>query len=206
MERVLDAYALPKDDGIPLIAMDEASKELHADVQPPLPMAPGTPVRRDDKYRRNGTRSLFMFFAPHLGWRRVTACGHRTREDWAHQIKQLLTVDYPAAKRIRLICDNLNIHHIASLYQAFPAPEANALASRLEMIHTPRNGSWLNVAEIELSVLSQQCLGRRIPDGATLASELGAWNAQRNRAACKATWQFTTADARIKLQHLYPQF
>jgi hypothetical protein len=206
MERVLDVYALPKDDDIPLIVMDEASKELHGQLRPPLPMTPGTPLREDDKYERNGTASIFMFFAPLLGWRRATCGRQRTRLDWAREVRQLLTVDFPKAAKVRMVCDNLNTHDIASLYATFPAAEAHDLAARLEIIHTPRNGSWLNVAEIELSILSRQCLNRRIPDEPSLRRELDAWNIQRCREASIVRWQFTTADARIKLQRLYPQF
>ena len=212
MEVVLDVYALPKDDDIPLIVMDEASKELHSQVRQPLPMtpatpeSPATPAREDDKYECNGTSSIFMFFAPLLGWRRATCSEQRTRQDWAREIKQLLTVDFPKAKRVRLVCDNLNTHDLPSLYATFPAPEAHDLARRLEIIHTPRNGSWLNVAEIELSLLSRQCLDRRIPDEPTLKRELDAWNIRRCREASTVHWQFTTADARVKLHRLYPQF
>jgi hypothetical protein len=206
MEVVLDTYALPKDDDVPLIAMDEASKELHGESLPPLPMKPGTPLRQDDKYERNGTGSIFMFFAPLLGWRRAGCRARRTRLDWAGEVKQLLTVDFPKSAKVRLVCDNLNTHAIASLYEAFPADEAHAMARRLEIIHTPRNGSWLNVAEIELSILSTQCTARRIADQTTLRRELDAWTARRNREASKVCWQFTTADARIKLHRLYPQF
>lgn len=208
MEQVLDTYARPLSDDEPLVCMDEASKELHAHVTPPLPMAPapaGTPLRVDDKYERNGTRAIFMFFAPLHGWRRVTAREHRTRVDWAEQVKQLLDEDFPQATRVHLVCDNLNTHHIASLYEAFGAAEAHRLARRLNIIHTPRNGSWLNVAEIELSILSRQCLDRRIGDAALLDRELHAWNTARNRERSTVTWQFTTADARIKLRQLYPQ-
>jgi len=186
--------------------MDEASKELHGQLRLPLPMTPGTPLREDDKYERNGTSSIFMFFAPLLGWRRATCGEQRTRQDWAREVKQLLTVDFPTAAKVRMICDNLNTHDIASLYATFPAAEAHALAARLEIIHTPRNGSWLNVAEIELSILSRQCLNRRIPDEPSLRRELDAWNIQRCREASIVRWQFTTTDARIKLHRLYPQF
>lgn len=206
MEEVLDLYALPPGDDEPLIAMDEASKELHAHVSPPLPMGPGAPAREDDKYDRRGTRAVFMFFAPLLGWRRASSREHRTRVDWAHEVRRLLDEDFPNARKVRLVCDNLNTHHAASLYEAFPAEEARHLARRLEITYTPRNGSWLNVAEIELSFLSRQCLDRRIADGATLDRELAAWTADRNRDASKVQWQFTTEDARIKLHHLYPQF
>ena len=190
----------------PLVAMDETCKELHDHVQPPVPIAPGRPYRQDDKYERHGTRALFLFFAPHLGWRRVTGSEHRTRIDWAHQMQQLLDEDFPHARRVHVVCDNLNTHAVASLYEAFPAAEAHRLAQRLHLIYTPRNGSWLNVAEIELSILSRQCLDRRIPDEPTLDGQVQAWTTTRNREASKVTWQFTTADARIKLRHLYPQF
>jgi hypothetical protein len=205
MEVVLDTYALPKDDNIPLIVMDEAGKEFHGQLRLPLPMTPGTLLREDDKYERNGSSSIFMFFAPLLGWRRATCSEQRTRLDWAREVKQLLTVDFPTAVKVRLVCDNLNTHDIASLYAAFPAEEAHQLAQRLEIIHTPRNGSWLNIAEIELSILSRQCLDRRIPDEPTLRRELDAWNIQRCREASTVNWQFTTANARIKLRRLYPQ-
>ena len=206
MEQVLDVYAQPPNEDEPLISMDEASKELHDHVHEPMPVAPGRPCREDDKYERHGTRALFMFFAPLLGWRRVTASEHRTRIDWAHQIRQLLDEDFPHARKIHLVSDNLNTHNIASLYEAFPADQAHHLAQRLHLIHTPRNGSWLNVAEIELSVLSRQCLDRRIGDDKTLQHELQAWNTTRNHEASKVTWHFTTDDARTKLRHLYPQF
>jgi hypothetical protein len=212
MEQVLDVYQQPMDPQCPLVNMDEASKELHADVSPPIPMRPasgdhaGTPRRQDDKYERHGTSAIFMFVAPLLGWRRASCREHRTRLDWAHEVKRLLEEDFPLAKRITLVCDNLNTHGIASLYAAFPAEEAHRLACRLNIVHTPRNGSWLNIAEIELSVLSAQCLNRRIPDQATLDCELNAWNIGRNQCASRVTWQFTADDARIKLRHLYPQF
>jgi hypothetical protein len=204
MEQVLDLYAQPQNDDEPLICMDEASKELHAQVSAPLPMSPGKPLREDDKYQRHGTRAIFMFFAPLLGWRRAVSREHRTRVDWAQEIKRLLDEDFPQAKKVQLVCDNLNTHAIASLYEAFPPDEAHRLARRLNITNTPRNGSWLNVAEIELSFLSRQCLDRRISDAATLDHELKAWNADRNHDASKVIWQFTTADARIKLRHLYP--
>lgn len=206
MEQVLDVYARPRNDDEPLVCMDEASKQLHAHVRAPLPMAPGKPLREDDKYERHGTRAIFMFFAPLLGWRRVASRQHRTRVDWAEEIRRLLDEDFPHARTVHLVCDNLNIHHIASLYEAFPAAEAHRLARRLNIIYTPRNGSWLNVAEIELSFLSRQCLDRRISDDATLDIELLAWNAGRNQDRSKVQWQFTTADARTKLRHLYPHF
>jgi len=206
MEEVLDAYAWPVNEDEPLVNMDETCKELHDHVQPPVPLAPGQPAREDDKYERNGTRTLFMFLAPHLGWRRVSVSEHRTRIDWAHQIQRLLDEDFPHARKVHVVCDNLNTHAVASLYETFPAAEAHRLAQRLHLIHTPRNASWLNVAEIELSILSRQCLDRRIADASTLDREVQAWTTTRNRDASKVIWQFTTADARIKLRHLYPQF
>jgi hypothetical protein len=205
MEEVLRAYCAPPDPDVPLVCMDEAVKELHADAVPPLPMAPGTPLRVDDKYERNGTASLFMFFAPHLGWRRATAREHRTRGDWAQEVRRLLEEDFPDAKRVRLVCDNLNTHHAASLYAAFGAEVAGRLAARLEIVYTPRNGSWRNVAEIELSVLAAECLDRRIAELPVLQGELAAWTTARNTEAATVRWQFTTADARVKLRHLYPQ-
>lgn len=205
MEQVLDVYAEPVNVDEPLICMDEASKELHGQVREPIPMQPGTPTRQDDKYERHGTCNAFMFFAPHAGWRRVGCHEQRTRLEWATEVRQLLDEDFPQARRVTLVCDNLNTHDIASLYEAFPAEEAHRLARRLRIIHTPRNGSWLNVAEIELSVLSKQCLDRRISDVSTLKREVTAWTTERNAGKAKVTWQFTTADARIKLRHLYPQ-
>lgn len=204
MEDVLDVYALPPDPLRPLVCMDEAAKQLLADVVPPLPMGPGAPKREDYHYQRGGVRSLFMFFAPHLGWRRVAGSARRTREDWALQIKKLVDEDFPGAAAVRLVCDNLNTHAVASLYATFPPEEAHRLARRLEIHYTPRNGSWLNVAEVELSVLAGQCLKRRIGDAATLDAELAAWVAERNEEKCGVRWQFTTADARVKLRRLYP--
>jgi hypothetical protein len=205
MEEVLDVYMLPPSEEIPLVCMDEASKQLLCDEQPTTPAAPGRPVREDYHYERGGTQAIFMFFDPHRGWRRVSCREHRTRIDWAEEIKRLLTEDYPTAPKVRLVCDNLNTHTIASLYEAFPAEEAHRLARRLEIHYTPRNGSWLNVAEIELSVLTRQCLDRRIGSAEELASETAAWQTERNRIAAKVRWQFTTADARVRLHRLYPQ-
>lgn len=204
MEVVLDTYAAPYTEEEPLINMDEASKELHADVDGPLPMAPGTPAREDYHYERNGVAAIFMFLDPIRGWRRTSARDSRTRVDWAEEVRHLLDVDYPNAKRVTLVCDNLNTHSIASLYQAFPAEEAHRLARRLDIRHTPRKGSWLNVAEIELSVLARQCLDRRIESKEKLAAEMKAWEKERNEAKVGVNWRFTTADARIKLRRLYP--
>jgi hypothetical protein len=205
MEAVLDAYATPPSDDEPLVCMDEASKQLLRDGEPPVPMTPGHPAKEDYHYERRGTQAIFCFFDPHRGWRRVTTRDSRTRVDWAEEVRHLLDVEYPTVKKVRLVCDNLNTHGIASLYEAFPPEEAHRLARRLEFCHTPRNGSWLNVAEIELSVLSKQCLDRRIGTATELRSEIDAWTAERNRDHAKVVWQFTTPDARVRLKHLYPQ-
>jgi hypothetical protein len=205
MEEVLDVYAEKPDADEPLICMDEASKQLLDHAIAPLPMEPGKPLREDYHYQRNGTRAIFMFFAPHIGWRRVSSRQQRTRRDWAEQIKRLIDVDFPQARRITLVCDNLNTHHIASLYETFAPEEAHRLARKLRIVYTPRNGSWLNVAEIELSVLSRDCLDRRIAGVLQLDQELDAWQTARNTDGSKVTWQFTTPDARIKLKRLYPQ-
>jgi len=186
--------------------MDEASKQLLRDEQPTEPLAPGRPAREDYHYERRGTQAIFMFFNPLAGKRRVSCRDSRTRVDWAEEIRQLLDEDYPHAKKIKLICDNLNIHSIASLYTAFPAEEAHRLRKRLEIHYTPRSGSWLNIAEIELGVLSRQCLDRRIGSASELTRELAAWQSQRNADASIVRWRFTTKDARIRLRHLYPQF
>lgn len=206
MEEVLDVYAAPADPLEPLVCMDEAAKQLLGHAVEPLPTRPGTDAREDYHYTRGGVRSLFMFFAPLRGWRRVASSERRTRLDWAREVKRLVDEDFPDARRIKLVCDNLNTHHVASLYEAFPAAEACRIARKLEIHYTPRNGSWLNVAEIELSVLSEQCLARRIGDAAALDAELDAWQRRRNAEAGKVTWQFTTDDARVKLRRLYPTF
>jgi hypothetical protein len=205
MEQVLDAYAMPASEEEPLICMDESSKQMLEGLHDPIPAAPGRPPREDYHYRRHGVWPIFLFFDPHRGWRRVGCRESRTRVDWAHEVRRLLEEDYPHARKVRLVCDNLNTHSIASLYQAFPAEDARRLARRLEIIHTPRNGSWLNVAEIELSVLARQCLGRRIGSPEELASECDAWERPRNAEGGRVIWKFTTADARVKLRYLYPQ-
>jgi len=210
MEEILDLYAKAPDPDEPLIAMDESSVQLLKHVHEPLPARPATqdhratPKRVDDQYERNGTRALFMFFAPHQGWRRVTSSEHRTKQDWAEQIKQLLDEDFPNARRVHLVCDNLNIHSDSSLYERFTPEEAHRLKQRLVIHYTPRHGSWLNIAEIELSVMTRQCLDRRLGDVSELDRELGVWNAARNQERCGLNWQFTTADARVRLRHLYP--
>ena len=204
MEDVLDVYARPLDSTRPLVCFDEASKELRAEVRAPLPMIPGHPACYDAEYERRGTANLFLWCAPLLGRRQVSVTARRTRLDWAHAIKDLVDVDFPAAERIVLVLDNLNTHAPASLYLAFPPAEAKRLWDKLEVHHTPKHGSWLNVAELELSVLGRQCLHRRLPDRNTLTDEVAAWVAERNAAAVTVDWQFTAADARVKLKHLYP--
>jgi DDE superfamily endonuclease len=206
MEEVLDLYVAGHTEDEPLICMDEASKQLLRPEQPDLPPGPGHPRRQDYHYERRGVQALFMFFDPLRGWRRVSCRDSRTRVDWAEEVRRLLDEDYPHARKVKLVCDNLNTHHIASLYEAFPAAEAHRLARRLEIHYTPRNGSWLNVAEIELSALARQCLDRRIGSAAELASEVAQWAAERNRDGVRVHWRFTTADARVRLRHLYPPF
>jgi hypothetical protein len=186
--------------------MDEASKQLLRDEQAPLPLAPGRPAREDYHYERGGVEALFLFFDPLRGWRRVSGRESRTRVDWAEEVRRLLDEDYPRARKVKLVCDHLNTHSIASLYAAFPAEEARRLARRLEIHYTPRNGSWLNVAEIELSVLARPCLERRLGSREALHAELASWERARNAEASRVEWRFTTEDARVKLRHLYPQF
>lgn len=205
MEVVLDVYALPPDEEVPTVCMDEAAKQMLEGLHDPVPPARGRAPREDYHYERKGVRAIFLFFDPNRGWRRVSCRESRTRTDWAHEVRRLLEEDYPKARKVRLVCDNLNTHSIASLYTAFPAAEAHRLARRLEIVHTPRNGSWLNVAEIELSVLARQCLARRIAAPDALASECAAWEHARNAEGGRVIWKFTTADARVKLRHLYPQ-
>jgi len=206
MEDVLDVYHRPYDPAHPVVCMDETSTQLLRDVVTPLPPAPGRPARADYEYERGGVVSLFLFCEPLQARRWVDVQEHRTRTDWAHQIRDLVDIRYPGAERIVLVMDNLNIHSPASLYEAFAPAEAKRLADKLEIHHTPKHGSWLNMAEIELSVLSRQCLDRRIPDEATLKEEVATWQAWRDRTGGTVDWRFTTADARIKLKRLYPSF
>jgi hypothetical protein len=205
LEKILDVYSQPYDDRHPLICMDEASKQITSNVEPALPMAPGQPRREDHHYQRRDVRAIFLFFDPLRGWRRVASCESRTRVDWAQQIRQLLEKDYPQAKRVTLVCDNLNTHDIASLYTAFDAPTAHRLAQRLQIEYTPRNGSWLNMAELELSILTRQCIGRRFDSAEQMHRAIRRWQRDRNRLRGKATWRFTTPNARIKLRRLYPE-
>jgi hypothetical protein len=184
--------------------MDETSKQLLADSRPPLAVEPRQPHRVDYEYRRQGVANLFLWCEPLAGRRHVDVTTRRTRRDWAQWAKALVDESYPAAKRIVLVMDNLNVHSPASLYEAFAPAEAKRIADRLEIHHTPKHGSWLNIAEIELSALSRQCLDRRIPDIATLAEQTAAWEDRRTEAQTGIDWQFTTDDARVKLKHLYP--
>jgi hypothetical protein len=204
MEDVLAVYTRPHDDKRPLICLDETSKQLTAETRVPIPMAPGRPARHDYEYKRNGTASLFMLFAPLEGWRHVSVGARRTAKDYAHVLKQLSDLHFPKAESIQLVQDNLNTHTPASLYKAFPPAEARRIADRFEWHYTPKHGSWLNMAEAELSILARQCLARRIPDIETLDEHVLAWLQRRNKHNVKANWRFTTDNARIKLKNLYP--
>jgi DDE superfamily endonuclease/Homeodomain-like domain len=204
MEDVLAVYMRPHDPDRPLVCLDESSKQLIAETRVPVPMKPGRPARYDYEYERNGTANLFMLFAPLEGWRRVKVTDRHTAVDYAHVLKELADHCFASAAMIVLVQDNLNIHCKASLYEAFPAAEARRLAERFEWHYTPKHGSWLDLAESELGVLTSQCLSRRIADKQTLIEEIAAWEHGRNAKHTKANWHFTTADARIKLKRLYP--
>jgi hypothetical protein len=204
MEDVLDVYTRPYDPQRPQVCLDEASRQLLRDVRAPLGMRPSCPARVDYEYERGGTANLFLACEPLAGRRWVSVTERRTKVDWAHLIKELVDVRYPAAERIVLVMDNLNTHSPASLYEAFPPTEAKRLADKLEIHYTPKHGSWLNMAEIELSILGRQCLDRRLPDFAALEAEVVAWHDRRNAAGGRIDWRFTTDDARIKLKRLYP--
>lgn len=201
---MLDVYRRPLDPRAPLLCLDETSKQLLSEVRAPLPLEPGRGRKADDEYRREGVASLFLVCAPLQGWRHVTVCDQRRRIEWAQVIKDLVDVHFPDAERLVLVMDNLNTHSPGSLYEAFPPAEAKRLADTLEIHYTPKHGSWLNIAEIELSALARQCLDRRIPDRVALAREVAAWEQVRNATAEAVDWRFTTADARIKLKRLYP--
>jgi len=205
MEDVLDVYQRPYDDAHPLIGMDESSKQLVKEVRSPLPGQPGEPEKYDAEYERNGVSNLFLFFEPLTGKRSVNVTEQRTAVDWAHQIKELVDIRYPHAERITLVMDNLNTHVGASLYKAFEPPAARRLLDKLDIHYTPKHGSWLNVAEIELSALNGQCLNRRIPDIDLMRREVAAWELDRNNRATTIDWRFTTEDARIKLKRIYPK-
>ncbi len=204
MEDILTLYKLPYDPDVPLICMDETSKQLTKEIRTGIDARPGIPECYDFEYERNGVRNLFMFYEPFGGWRHVSVTARRTKIDWAHEIKDLLCEHYPHARKVILVMDNLNTHTGASLYEAFPPDEARSLCDRLEIHYTPKHGSWLNIAEIELRVLIGQCLNRRIPDAETLKREVSRWKSERNTVGARVDWQFTTEDARIKLKRLYP--
>ena len=205
MEDILELYCLPYDPEIPMVCMDEQPRQLLKETRLPLPAEPGKPERYDYEYERNGTAAIFLFTEPLAGWRKVNVRQRRTSVDWAEEIKELLERDYPQVKKVRLVCDNLNTHKIASLYEAFEPEQARSLARRLEIHYTPKHGSWLNIAEIELSVFTNQCLARRIGEIEMLSRESKAWERKRNADQKGVDWQFTTDDARIKLKHLYPE-
>lgn len=204
MEDTLEVYTRPHDETRPLVCLDETSKQLVAETRTPVPMRPGQPARHDYEYQRNGTANLFMLFAPLEGWRHVKVTERRTAVDFAQVLKDLSDIHFAKAQKIVLVQDNLNTHAPASLYEAFPPAEARRLVERFEWHYTPKHGSWLNMAESELAVLSGQCLARRIPDRHTLEAEVAAWLQRRNTKHTRADWRFTTADARIKLKSLYP--
>ncbi|MBA0087761.1 MAG: IS630 family transposase, partial [Acidobacteria bacterium Pan2503] len=206
MEDVLEVYQRPHDPQRPLVCLDETSKQLIVETRAPIPAKPGRKARHDYEYERNGVANLFMVFAPLEGWRLVKVTDRHTAIDYAHMLRDLSDVHFPDAAKIALVQDNLNTHKPASLYEAFPAAEARRLVERFEWHYTPKHGSWLNMAESELGVLASQCLDRRIADKQILTHEVNAWQRHRNKHHAKANWQFTTADARVKLKRLYPQF
>jgi hypothetical protein len=204
MEDILEIYKRPRDPDHPLVCFDEMSKQQVKETRIPIPVSPGQPARHDYEYERNGTSNLFLFFAPLEGWRKVHVTERRTAIDFAYCMRDLVDVYYPDARRITLVMDNLNTHVMASLYKAFPPAEARRIWERLEVHYTPKHGSWLNMAEIELSVLSCQSLDCRIPDREVLRKVVAGWEEKRNTQGIIADWRFTTADARIKLKRLYP--
>jgi DDE superfamily endonuclease len=204
MEDVLETYQLPYDPRFPVVCMDESSKQLVGEVRPPLEVQPGRVRRMDSEYERKGTCNLFLFFEPLRGWRDVGVTDQRRKVEGADCVKELLDVSYSDALKIRLVCDNLNTHTGGALYEAFAPQEAKRLCDRLEFHPTPKHGSWLNMAETELSVLDEQCLNRRMESKDAVTYEVSFWEADRNRTEAKVRWRFTTEDARIKLEKLYP--
>jgi len=206
MEDILDVYERPYDPDIPVVCMDEKPYQLLGEPRNPLPMRPGDDQKIDSEYVRNGTCSIFAFIEPLGGKHHASVREHRTATDWAEEIKYLSDFMYPDAEKIVLVMDNLNTHKAASLYKKYPAAEARRIIKRLEIHYTPKHGSWLDIAEIELNVMTRQCLSRRIDDIGRLRTELAAWEAERNSIAAKVNWQFRTPDARVKLQSLYPTF
>jgi hypothetical protein len=206
MEDVLEVYHRPHDPDRPVVCVDETSKQLIVETRTPIPAEPGRPKRIDYEYERNGTANLFMMFAPLEGWREVKVTDQRAGVDYAQMLKELSDTHFPRVSKIVLVQDNLSTHKPASLYEAFPATEARRLVERFEWHYTPKHGSWLNMAESELSVMSRQCLSRRLPDKENLTKEVAAWQKVRNSKHAQADWHFTTADARVKLKRLYPTF
>jgi hypothetical protein len=205
MENTLAVYKRPYNPLQPVVCFDEKSKQLIGEITRPIPASPGEPERHDYEYVRNGTANLFMFVEPLRGWRHVNVTARRTKLDFARQVKELVDVHHTGAERITLVMDNLNTHRLSCLYEAFPPAEARRIIEKIEVVHTPKHGSWLNMAECELSVLEKQCLGDRIGDEATLRERVHRWESDRNNRSKKIDWQFATADARIKLRRLYPQ-
>jgi transposase len=205
MENVLAVYKRLFDASHPVVCFDEKSKQLVGEVARPIPAAPGRVEAHDYEYVRNGTANLFMFVEPLRGWRHVNVTRRRTKLDFAQQMKELVDVHYPKASRITLVMDNLNTHRLCCLYEAFAPEEARRIIEKIEVVHTPKHGSWLNMAECELSVLEKQCLGDRIGDEETLRERVGVWQSDRNNRSKKIDWQFKAADARVKLRRLYPQ-
>jgi len=205
MENVLETYKRPYDPRRPVVCMDEKPKQLVKETRAPIGCCKGQPRRFDYEYERNGTANVFVFVEPLKGWRRLEVTARRTKIDWAHQIRQLVDTDYPDAQRITLVMDNLNTHSPASLYEAFEPLEARRLIEKIEIVHTPKHGSWLNVAEVELAVLEKQSIGGRVPNTIELQMRVKSWAHDRNNATAKVNWQFTTAKARTKLRRLYPQ-
>ena len=206
MEDILDVYERPYTPHVPVVCMDETSKQLIGESRAPVPMQPGQSQRYDYEYVRHGVANLFMFVEPLRGWRHVEVTERRTAQDWAKTMRWLLEEVYPTAERVVVVLDNLNTHVGGALYETFPPQEAHRLLERLELHSTPKHGSWLNMAEIEFSVLGRQCLDRRIADTATLVREVAAWETDRNQRHTTISWRFTTPDARIKLKRLYPSF
>jgi hypothetical protein len=204
MEDVLEVYHRPYDPKRPQVCFDEGSKQQTKETRLPLPAKPGALAKYDYEYERNGTSNLFIFFAPLEAWRHIEVTDRRTMIDFAHCMRDLVDVHFPEAEKIVLVMDNLNTHKLASLYEAFPPEEAWRIIDKLEIHYTPKHGSWLNMAEIELSVLQRQCLQARIPDQATLIEKVGAWESRCNKSQATVHWRFTTEDARIKLHKLYP--
>lgn len=206
MEDILDIYEMPYNPQFPVICMDEKPYQCLDEARPPLPMRPGDTQKLDSEYVRKGTCSIFVFTEPLVGYRYAHVREHRTAVDWAEEIEYLLTECYPNNDRVILVMDNLNTHAVSSLYKAFPASVARSYAKRLEVHYTPKHGSWLNIAEIELNVMTRQCLSRRLDSLETVSSELASWSTERNRSIAKINWQFTTEKARTKLISIYPKF